>query len=69
MNILTQQLLVFDVGQAFWNQPERFAIFGGYRWWKNKFGIDPNQPNGPVVRTLESTTSDRSQTKVMRSLF
>jgi hypothetical protein len=31
MNFLTQQLLVFDVGQAFWNQPERFAIFGEYR--------------------------------------
>jgi hypothetical protein len=52
---LTQQLLVFDVGQAFWNQPQRFAIFGGYRWWKNKFGIDPNQPNGPFTFTTEST--------------
>lgn len=52
---LTQQLLVFDVGQAFWNQPQRFAIFGGYRWWKNKFGIDPNQPNGPFIATVEST--------------
>jgi len=52
---LTQQVLVFDVGQAFWNQPDRFAIFGGYRWWKNKFGISPNQPNGPFIGTTEST--------------
>jgi hypothetical protein len=52
---LTQQILVFDVGQAFWNLPQRWAIFGGYRWWKNKFGIDPNQPNGPFIATLEST--------------
>jgi hypothetical protein len=52
---MSQQLLVFDVGQAFWNKPQRFAIFGGYRWWKNKFGIDPIQPNGPFIDTLEST--------------
>jgi hypothetical protein len=26
---LTQQILVFDVGQAFWNLPQRWAIFGG----------------------------------------
>lgn len=52
---LTQQVLVFDVGQALWDQPGRYAIFGGYRWWKNKFGIDPNQPNGPFIGTLEST--------------
>jgi hypothetical protein len=52
---LTQQLIVFDVGQALSNQPQRFAIFGGYRWWKNKFGIDSNQPNGPFIGTTEST--------------
>src|SRR5262245_11296573 len=52
---LTQQYLVFDVGQAFWNLPQRYVIFGGYRWWKNKFGISPDQPNGFVVGTTEST--------------
>ena len=52
---LTQQVLVFDVGKALWNLPQRYAIFAGYRWWKNKFGIDPNQPNGPLIATLEST--------------
>jgi hypothetical protein len=40
---LAQQILVFDAGQALWNLPQRWAIFGGYRWWKNKFGISPDQ--------------------------
>jgi hypothetical protein len=52
---LTQQQLVFDVGQVLWNEPHRYVIFGGYRWWKNKFGISPNQPNGYFPGTLEST--------------
>lgn len=52
---LTQQNIVFDVGQAFWNQPDRYYIFAGYRWWKNKFGIDLDQPNGPFIATTEST--------------
>jgi hypothetical protein len=52
---LTQQLIVLDVGQALGNQPQRFAVFGGYRYWKDKFGIDPNQPNGPFIATTEST--------------
>ena len=52
---LTQQVLVFDLGQAVWNTPDRYAIFGGYRWWKNKFGIAGNQPNGPFIGTTEST--------------
>jgi hypothetical protein len=52
---LTQQVLVFDVGKALWNLPQRYAIFGGYRWWQNKFGINPNQPNGTFIATLEST--------------
>jgi hypothetical protein len=52
---LTQQILVFDVGQVAWNLPQRYVIFGGYRWWKNKFGISANQPNGYFVGTTEST--------------
>ena len=52
---LTQQVLVFDVGQALWNLPQRYAIFAGYRWWKNKFGIVADQPaTGYVVGTTES---------------
>ena len=53
--VLTQQGLVFDVGQVVWNLPRRYVIFGGYRWWKNKFGINPDQPNGYFVGTTEST--------------
>jgi hypothetical protein len=52
---LTQPVVVFDVGQAFWNQPNRYAIFAGYRSWKNKFGIDPNQPSGPFTAANENT--------------
>jgi hypothetical protein len=52
---LTQQVLVFDVGQALWNTPQRHVIFGGYRFWKNKFGISPDQPNGPFIGTTENT--------------
>jgi hypothetical protein len=52
---LTQNVLVFDVGQVMWNAPKRVVIFGGYRWWKNKFGISPDQPNGFFVGTTEST--------------
>jgi hypothetical protein len=44
-------------GKPLWNLPQRWAIFGGYRWWKNKFGITPDQPNGPFIATLESTWS------------
>jgi hypothetical protein len=52
---LTQHLIVFDVGKALWNQPNKYGVFAGYRWWKNKFGIDPNQPNGPFIAANEST--------------
>jgi hypothetical protein len=63
---LTQQSLHLDVGKMVWNQSGRFFVWGGYRWWKNKFGIDPIQPNGEAEHdpfqppkifpfTLEST--------------
>jgi hypothetical protein len=52
---LTQQQLDFDVGQVLWNEPHRYAMFGGYRWWKNKFGINPNQPTGYFPGVVEST--------------
>jgi hypothetical protein len=51
---LTQQQLVFDVGQVLWNEPQRYVIFGAYRWWKNKFGISPNQPFFSIPGTFES---------------
>jgi hypothetical protein len=64
---LTQQTLHLDVGKMIWDKPNRVSVWTGYRWWKNKFGIDPNQPNGeaehdpfqPATKifpyTLEST--------------
>jgi hypothetical protein len=55
MKYLTLQQLVFDVGQVLWDEPHRYVIFGGYRWWKNKFGITANQPNGYFPGTVEST--------------
>lgn len=52
---LTQQKLTLDVGAMLGNKPGMFSVFGAYRWWKNKFGIDPNQPTGFFCCTLEST--------------
>jgi nucleoside-specific outer membrane channel protein Tsx len=51
---LTQQTLALDVGQMLWNKPKVFAVFGAYRYWTNKFGIDPHQPTGPFPFTLEN---------------
>lgn len=53
--LLTQQLIVFDASRVLWNEPGRFAIFAGYRFWDNKFGIDEDQPTGKFIGTREST--------------
>jgi hypothetical protein len=52
---LLQQKLSLDVGQMVGGKPGMFSVFAAYRWWDNKFGITPNQPNGPFCCTLEST--------------
>jgi hypothetical protein len=52
---LTQQTLALDVGQMVWNKAGQFSVWGAYRYWKNKFGIDPNQPFGTFPYTVEST--------------
>jgi hypothetical protein len=52
---LTQQTLLLDVGKLAWGKPDQFAVWTAYRWWKNKFGIDPNQPGGSFPFTVEST--------------
>ena len=52
---LTQQTLSLDVGQLAWNKPGQLSTWVAYRYWVNKFGIDPNQPNGPFGFTTEST--------------
>lgn len=52
---LSQQTLALDVGQMAWNKPGKVSVWGAYRYWKNKFGIDPNQPFGTFPYTVEST--------------
>jgi hypothetical protein len=52
---LTQQTLFLDVGKLAWGKADQFSVWGAYRWWKNKFGIDPNQPFGSFSNTVEST--------------
>ena len=52
---LTQQTLLLDVGKLAWGKPDQFAVWTAYRWWKNKFGIDPNQPGFSFSNTVEST--------------
>lgn len=49
----TQQLLSLDIGQVVTGKPNVVSVWGGYRWWKNKFGLDPG-PSG-LCCTLEST--------------
>ncbi|HVZ53874.1 MAG TPA: hypothetical protein VG986_18040 [Pseudolabrys sp.] len=50
-----QQNLSLDVGPWLGMRPNMYSIWGGYRYWVNKFGIDPNQPGGHFVGTKEST--------------
>src|SRR5205085_1912542 len=41
---LTQQTLALDVGKMVGSRPNMVSVWTAYRWWKNKFGITPNQP-------------------------
>jgi hypothetical protein len=52
---LTEQKLSLDVGQIVAGKPHMFSVWGTYRYWKNKFGITPNQSFGDLPATLEST--------------
>jgi hypothetical protein len=38
-------------------KPNQFSVWVGYRWWKNKFGINPNQPNGEADTTPNQPAS------------
>jgi hypothetical protein len=53
---LTQEFLSLDVGKMVSGKAGMVDVFVGYRWWKNKFGLDPNflGPGVPTF-TLEST--------------
>jgi hypothetical protein len=52
---LTEQKLALDVGQMAGGRPGMVSVWAKYRYWKNKFGIAPQQPNGFFCCTLEST--------------
>ncbi len=47
--------LSLDVGKMIGKRPGMLSVWAGYRWWNNKFGINPNQPFGPFTFTREST--------------
>ena len=49
----TQQTLALDIGQVIANKPNMVSVWGAYRWWKNKFGLDPVTTG--LCCTLEST--------------
>jgi hypothetical protein len=38
---LTQQTLSLDVGKMITGRANLFSVWTAYRWWKNKFGLDP----------------------------
>jgi len=50
-----QENLELDIGKLVWNKPGMYSVWGGYRYWVNKFGIKPNQPFGNFIATVEST--------------
>jgi hypothetical protein len=57
---MVQQTLHLDVGKMAWGQADQLSVWAGFRWWKNKFGLDPNQPpgtftNGTFTYTTENT--------------
>jgi hypothetical protein len=52
---LTQQMLSFDVGKPILGRTNMFSVWVAYRYWANKFGIAPGQPNGFFCCTVEST--------------
>jgi hypothetical protein len=48
-----QQNLELDVGKMVTGKAGMFSVWAGYRWWKNKFGLDPATTG--FVGTLEKT--------------
>jgi len=50
---LTQQTLSLDVGKMVTGKSDLVSIWVAYRWWKNKFGLDPVATG--FVGTTEST--------------
>jgi hypothetical protein len=50
---LTQQTLSLDVGKMVTGKSDMVSVWVAYRWWKNKFGLNPDTTG--FVGTLEST--------------
>ena len=51
----SQENLELYIGKLVWDKPGMYSVWGGYRYWVNKFGIDPKQPFGNFTATVEST--------------
>lgn len=50
-----QQNLELDIGKVVGYRPGMYSVWGGYRYWVNKFGITSAQPFGNFTATVEST--------------
>ncbi|HEY4297619.1 MAG TPA: hypothetical protein VGM85_14185 [Paraburkholderia sp.] len=50
-----QENLELDIGKVLGYRPGMYSVWGGYRYWVNKFGINPSQPFGNFTATTEST--------------
>jgi hypothetical protein len=48
-----QQALVLDVGKIVADRPNLFSVWAAYRWWVNKFGLNPAATG--LCCTTEST--------------
>jgi len=49
----TQQTLSLDIGQMIAAKPNMLTLWGSYRWWQNKFGLNPDTTG--LCCTTEST--------------
>jgi hypothetical protein len=38
--LFTQQTIDLDTGKIFWNKPNMWSVWVGYRYWHNKFGLN-----------------------------
>jgi hypothetical protein len=50
-----QENLELDLGKVLGYRPGMYSVWGGYRYWVNKFGIKSAQPFGNFTATVEST--------------
>ena len=57
LQFLSEQRLTLDVGRMLGQRPGFYSVYGGFRYWKNKFGIDSGNPAnaGLYPGVIEST--------------